>query len=66
MLASIIIFIIGVIIYAMFSAVFFYHLNKYQTAGDACKPMMAIYTILSISIIFAVFISFVYSYFKGI
>lgn len=56
MFTSIIIFIIGVIIYAIFSAIFFYHLNEYQTAGDACKPMMAIYTTLSILIILITFI----------
>lgn len=51
MLGPILIFIIFLIFYSIASAILFYHLNEFGYTGDACRPMMAVYTLISIFII---------------
>ena len=51
MIAPIIIFIIALVIYSVYSAIFFYHLNEFGYVGDACRPMKGVYTVISLIII---------------
>ncbi len=57
-------YIIYLIIFAIFSLVIFYHLNRYGYREGACKTMMVIYATISISIIAFTFILLSFSGFS--
>jgi len=49
-------YIIYLIIFAIFSMVIFYHLNRYGYREGASRTMMTVYTIIAVAIIVVTFV----------
>ncbi|EKD56437.1 MAG: hypothetical protein ACD_58C00191G0004 [uncultured bacterium] len=59
MIIPIIIYFIFLIVFVIFSAIIYYHLNEFGYVGDACRPMMVAYSVTSLTIILLTIISFI-------
>ena len=59
MMVAVIIYLIFLLIYSFFSAIFFYHLNEFGNIGDACSPMKVAYLVASSIIIIFTIISLI-------
>lgn len=59
MILPIILYIIYLIGFGVYTAIFFYHLNEFGYVGDACRPMMVAYSIISILLIISTIVSLI-------
>jgi hypothetical protein len=59
MLLPILFYLFFLIIYGVFSAIFIYHLNEFGYHGDASRPVLAAYFVLTIIIIIITVVLFI-------
>ena len=59
MLTPVLFYLFFLIIYGIFSAIFVYHLNEIGYHGDACRPVLVAYFVLTIIIIIITVVLFI-------